>query len=134
MPNQANLTVKKNDGTTDIVYNAVSPSSGDSVAAVWRQDTGNTAPPGMRPRLNLKFRDNGPRTARVLESKFVYPYTYVDSTTGQTKSTDLVLFGSNGTLPQHIPQTVVDEAVSQYFGLMNHPDVRTTVKTGFAPT
>lgn len=42
MPTMANITVKKADGTTDIVFDAIAGSGGDTSAARWRQDTGNT--------------------------------------------------------------------------------------------
>lgn len=55
MPTMANLTVKKYDGVTDIVYDALSASGGDGSPAVWRQDTGAVAalPVGLRKAFKL---------------------------------------------------------------------------------
>jgi hypothetical protein len=44
MPTMASITVKKADGTTDIVYDALAASGGDNSPAAWRQDTGAVAP------------------------------------------------------------------------------------------
>ena len=55
MPSMASITVKKYDGTTDIVFDALSASGGDNSPAVWRQDTGATAglPVGLRSLFRL---------------------------------------------------------------------------------
>jgi transcriptional regulator of met regulon len=36
MPAMANITVKKADDTTDVIYVAISPSAGDKVPAIWQ--------------------------------------------------------------------------------------------------
>lgn len=65
MPTMANITVKKFDGTTDIVFDALSGSGGDGSPAVWRQDTGAAAglPVGLRKSFKLWTTWNGPKTA-----------------------------------------------------------------------
>lgn len=35
MPQMANITVKKADGTTDVVYTALTPAGGDNSPARW---------------------------------------------------------------------------------------------------
>jgi len=42
MPSMANITVKKNDGTTDATYTALTPSAGDKVSAQWRNNSQST--------------------------------------------------------------------------------------------
>lgn len=76
MPSMASITVKKFDGTTDIVYDALSASGGDSSPAVWRQDTGAAAglPVGLRNLFKLLTKWNGPKTARQMTFEYVAPY------------------------------------------------------------
>jgi len=134
MPAIADITVKKNDGTTDIVYNAVSPSAGDTVAAVYRQDTASTLPPGMRPSLRVKSRNNGTGTARNIDVRYVYPFTYVDSATGRTMSQDVELFTGSFIIPQHLPQITTDEFVSQCVNLLGSAHMKACLKAGYAAT
>lgn len=42
MPNMANITVKKADGTTDVVYTALTPSAGDKTSARWSLTASST--------------------------------------------------------------------------------------------
>lgn len=76
MPAMANITVKKADGTTDVVYTAVQPSAGDTVPSRWCALTG--APTmASRPTFEFKARDNGPKTGRRVEWNFSFPETAV---------------------------------------------------------
>lgn len=136
MPSMANITVKKNDGTTDIVYDALSGSAGDGSSAVWRQDTGAVAglPVGYRASLKLATKNNGPKTARVAEGVYKRPYAYQDSTTSLYSSKDSVLIEIRATLPQGMPSTELNEAVSQGLNLFASVLVKDSLKAGFSPT
>lgn len=136
MPAMASITVKKADGTTDIVYDAVTGAGGDGSPAVWRQDTGAAAglPVGLRPTLKLVSKWNGPKTARVLVPEFVYPYAVQDSTTTLYSAKDRVVY-SNGafTAPQAIPATVLNEAAAQGMNLLGSALIKSCLQTGYAP-
>lgn len=137
MPAMASITVKKADGTTDIVYDAISASGGDNSPAVWRQDTGAVAglPVGLRPYLRLNSKWNGPKSARVLSHEFVYPYATQDTTTTRFGSTDRVVITSAGaTFPQNIPASILNEAASQYSNLMGSALMKSSLQSGYAPT
>lgn len=134
MPSMADLTVKKNDGTTDIVFNALSASAGDTVPAQWRQDTGNTAPTGLRPIVKMVAQDNGPRTARRVRVSGSFPFTYVDTPTSLVKSNDKCVFEFTAVLPGAIPQSALDEGISQFINVLGAALVRASVKSGFGPT
>ena len=56
MTQQTNITVKKFDGVTDIVYSAVLPAAGGN-AAVWRAPTLGTAM-AHQPELRIKSSKN----------------------------------------------------------------------------
>lgn len=128
-----NVTVKKADGTTDIVYTAIQPASGDGQFAVWRQED-LTVPQAFRPKLSMKVSDNGPKTARKPHLEYVYPFTYTDSTTGLKKMAHLVLSSADFLVPTEVPDATVAEAVHQFTNLCVNTAVRDSIKAGISPT
>lgn len=135
MPAMASITVKKFDGTTDIVYDALSASGGDGSPAVWRQDTGAAAglPVGLRPILKLSSTWNGPKTARQMKYNFVMPYAVQDSTTTKYSATDRIVADGIITLPQAIPAANINE-VYQLLNLLAATLVKQSVAAGYSPT
>ncbi len=135
MPTMASITVKKYDGTTDIVYDALSASGGDGSPAVWRQDTGAAAglPVGLRSQLKLWTMWNGPKTARQLKFNFVLPYAVQDSTTTLYSAKDRIVAEGIFTMPQAIPAATLNE-VYQILNLLGSTLVKQSAATGYAPT
>lgn len=133
MPQMANITVKKADGTTDVVYSALTPSSGDKVSAQWRSETAG-ASPALRPTAELRSTFNGPRTARRLDFSFQYPYTVTDSTTSVTTVKARIPVSLTMTVPTEIVDSVVQEAVAQAFNLLKSTLISDSFETGYAPT
>lgn len=133
MPQMADITVKKADAVTNITYSALTPSSGDKVAAQWRSETAGLAA-GLRPTFTMQSQYNGPRTARRVDFTFQYPFTVTDSTTTVTTVKARVPFSGSMTLPVEIPDTVVAEAVAQACNLLVSTLAQSSFKTGFAPT
>jgi len=128
-----NVTVKKADGTTDIVYTAIQPASGDGQFAVWRQED-TSVPSAFRPTLKMKTSDNGPKTARKPHLEYSYPYTYTDSTTGLKMQAHVVLASSDFLVPTQVPDAVIAEAVHQFTNLLVNTAVRDSIKAGITPT
>jgi len=112
MPTMASITVKKYDGTTDIVYDALAASGGDGSPAVWRQDTGAASglPVGLRSTFKVWSTWNGPKTARQVKANFVMPYAVQDSTTTLYSAKDRVVADIIFTMPQAIPAANLNEA------------------------
>lgn len=133
MPAMANITVKKNDGTTDIVYTVLSPSGGDKVPAIWRSETAGSQA-SVKPTLKLMTSDNGPSTARVAAAEFVYPYAVTNSTTGVTSVIHRVPFKLSATLPKEVPDATINEAVSQALNCFASVLFKDSLKSGQAPT
>jgi len=135
MPSMASITVKKADGTTDIVYDAVAASGGESSPAVWRQDTGAAAglPVGLRSLFKVSSKWNGPKTARQLSFEFSMPYAVQDSTTTLYSAKDRVVFTGVLTLPQGIPSANLNE-VNQVLNLMASTLIKSSAQAGYAPT
>jgi len=132
MPQMADITVKKNDGTTDIVYTAMIPSAGDKSAAIWRSNTVGTAA-AFRPELQAISAPNGPRTARRVGLKYTYP-SLVTGSDGKINVSDRLILEVSAVVPQGMLDTDVNEAVSQGLNLCASTLIKSTVKAGFAPT
>lgn len=132
MPTAANITVKKNDGTTDVVYTNVAQASGDKNPAVWRNNTVGTAA-SHRPEFSVSSQSNGPRTARRLLIKGTYP-TLVTGTDGKTSVADRFIVDATAVVPQGMPDADVNEAVSQMMNLMAATLTKDQLKSGYAAT
>lgn len=133
MSSIGNITVKATNGTTDVVYVAKTPSSGDSVPARWQADALGSAN-AFKPRLTMSARDNGPKTGRRIDLTYEWPYTYTDSTTSLVAVKSRAPATLSLLLPEEMPDAQVNEAVDQFFNLINHTSIRTAVKERFAPT
>lgn len=133
MPSLANITVKKNDGTTDIVYTGVSPSSGDGVPAIWKSQTVGTAH-AHQPELRLSARDALKGTKRALRGTFVYPQISTNSTTAITSVVDKASADINWSIPKGMAQTDVNEFASQLANLIVSTLVKQCVKDGYSAT
>lgn len=132
MPTMADITVKKNDGTTDVVYTAFTPSAGDKTPAAWKNQTVGTAQ-SHRPALSLMSRDNGVNTARRVEGTYTYP-TLAVGTDGKTNVVDKYIIGFSAVLPKAMPDADVNEAVSQGCNLIASALIKSSLKIGYAPT
>jgi hypothetical protein len=133
MPNMADITVKKADGTTDIVYVAQSPSAGDNQPAVWRATAAGAAP-AFQPELRLWTKSNGPKTARRVYVGFSYPQTATDSTTSVTSVINRALVnGDSAVIPNEFPSTLAAEFSAQYGNLLASTLVKACLASGFAP-
>jgi hypothetical protein len=134
MSSIANITVKATNGTTDVIYVAKTPSSGDGVPARWRADALGSAN-AFKPELRMTARDNGPKTARVVELEFSWPQTFTDTTTSLIAVKNRAPGKLTFILPNEMPDTTgINEAVDQFFNLINHTSIRTAFKEAFAPT
>lgn len=132
MPNMAAITVKKNDGTTDVTYTDVVPSAGDKTSAIWKCLAVGTAA-AHRPELKMSSRENGTGTARRVEMQFMYPVLATDSQ-GKVNVVDRLPISISALVPKGMPDVDVSEGVSQCFNLLGSVLVKSSVKTGYAPT
>ena len=129
MPNMANITVKAANGTTDVVYNALTPSSGDKTAARWRVEAASTYA-AQKPTLSLVSQDNGPKTARKVTMMYKYPV--VETVNGLPTIIGYIPFEITGTIPLQVADSGVAEGVHQAGNLFCSPLVRECFKTGYS--
>jgi hypothetical protein len=131
MPQMADITVKKFDGTTDIVFNQQQPSAGDNQPAIWKCNAVGTVLAG-RPTLSLVARNNGNAKSRRLTASFLYPKVRTDA-----QSQTVVLGGASGDatflLPQDMTNVEIQEFAAQFTNLMVATLFRSALTTGYAP-
>lgn len=131
MPSMADLTVKKNDGTTDITYAGQAPSSGDGSPAVWKATTVGTAA-SHQPELRLLSREANNGSKRALRSTFVYPQIATNSTTSITSVVNRAMASTDWTVPKDMTDSDVNEFVSQYANLLSAALIKACVKARYA--
>lgn len=131
MPSITDITVKKDNGTTDIVYTAVSPSSGDGTPAVWKSQTVGTAP-AHQPEFRLMAKDASRGLKRTLRSTYVYPQIATDSTTGLTSVVERASFAGDWSIPKGMSAADINEAVSQYANLIAAALIKACCKSGYS--
>lgn len=133
MPQLADITVKKNDGTTDIVYVGTVPSSGEQNPAIFRATAG-AASPALAPELRIVARDQDQGRKRAVRTTYVYPQAVTNSSTGVTSVANRALAVIDWNFPKEMSQAAIDEAASQLAGLINSTLVKSCLKTGYSAT
>jgi len=128
----ANITVKKNDGSTDVIYTALEGRSGENPARWKAPALGAT--PNTAPELRIGSRQVGNADKSKVVATFVFPYSVVNSTTGVTSVEDREMFRLEYTGSNAIPSAVRDEAVSQGMNLLASASVKTMLKELAAAT
>jgi hypothetical protein len=132
MAAMADLTVKKADETTNIVFAQKVPSAGDRTPAVWKSTTVGTAP-AHQPSFSLTSRNNADGKVRRVEYAFAYPQTAVASD-GSISVVNLFQGSGSYAVPQGMPQADLNEAVAQCNNILASALVKQSIKDGYAPT
>lgn len=132
MPNMADITIKKADGSTDVVYVALSPSAGDKTPAQWRVEALGTVP-GNRPQFQVSSKYSADRQARIVEGKLLYPETFTDSTTGIVATRLRETFQFTSIIRQDAADATTSEMVAQAANLIKSVLIQSVLKTGYSP-
>lgn len=133
MPQMADIIVKKNDGTTNVTYSAVNPSSGDKTAAVWKSLAVGTAP-AHNPELRATGKETQRGTHRQVHLTYQYPQLYTDSTTTLTMVQDRGRADATFDFPKSMTQADINELVSQFANLVSSTLIKDSAKSGYAPS
>lgn len=133
MPQMANITVKKADGTTDVIYVNQAPASGDSTPARWRVDAIGTVP-ANRPVFTIMSKSASNGSTRVVSGKLVLPEIYTDTTTNLVSIRSSVSLSFEGRVPQLLSDTTIAEAAAQFANLLKSTLIQDSIKTGYAPS
>lgn len=127
-----NITIKKADGTTNIVYSLLAASGGDKSPAVWRSTT-SPGTAGQQPFVQISTRPNGDNNVRRADVLYVYPSVYTD-TSGNTQVRSKAVFQGSFALPQDATAADMNEMGAQLSNLFVDAMLRGTFQTGYAPT
>lgn len=131
MPQMANITIKKADGTTDVIYNQLSPSSGDKTSAVWAPGAVGGSR-GLRPELRVTANANQARTVRYVNGIVAWPV--VQTISSVPTVTDRNSFSFQLQVAEKSPDSDVIELVEQAVNLLRSTLIRDTLKERFAPS
>lgn len=131
MAQQTNITVKKYDGVTDVVYSAVLPAAGGS-AAVWRAPTLGTAQ-AHQPELRVKSSKNRAGSVQRVEGVLVYP-EIITATDGSKSVANKTIVSVSVTNPSAMALTGVQEGIAQALNLFASSHFKTQAIEGFAAT
>lgn len=131
MPSMASITVKKADGTTDVVYTAIAGAAGDNSPAVFRNNTVGTTL-AERPTLLISSKSNGTRTGRRIDVNYSWPITSEDAggnlvVSGRMTGTASVL------VPQNQTTAVIAEQAYQFGNLMGSALMKASFDEGYSP-
>lgn len=130
MPTFANMTIKKADGTTDVVYTGVQPAAGDRSNAVWENQTIGSAR-AHRPTLRVKSQSNQANTARRVNVSFDWPQTSTGSD-GRVYVTDRASHKGDTVVPTNMATTTVAEFAAQMGNLYAHALMKSMQQEGYA--
>jgi len=129
MTQQTNITVKKFDGVTDVVYSAVLPAAGGN-AAVWRAPTLGTAM-AHQPELRIKSSKNKAGTVQRVEGVMVYP-EIITAADGSKSIANKTIGSFSFMNPSNMALTAVQEGIAQALNLFASAHVKAQVIEGFA--
>lgn len=128
MPAFGNITIKKADGTTDVVYTGVQRSAGDASAARYENQTQSVL--SARPQLTIQSgRPPGAGNLRRMTMNGVYPILNVDG----VEIGRVTLSDAKVTTPRGADAAAVKEGVYQLLNLMASTAVKQSCEEGFAP-
>jgi len=131
MPNQADITVKKADGTTDITYAKVVPSSGSNSPAIWRSPVGAAA--GHKATLSTRASANASNTVRRVVKEYVFPETATGAD-GKVTVVNRARMRLETITPLDMLDTLVAEFTHQGLNLFDAPLGKLEVIEGYAAT
>ena len=132
MPTMANITVKKADGTTDVVYTAIQPAGGDGLEALWRVEAiGSIA--GNRPVFSLKSKSTQDKRARVVDFSLIYPEIVTNASTGVASVRTRATFRGSIIVSLDAADVTNQECAAQAANLLKSVLIQSCLTAGFAP-
>jgi hypothetical protein len=132
MPSIANFTIKKNDGTTDVIYTGSVGSSGLNPAVWFAPALGATAETRPEYRVHSKQIGNGGK--RRVIGTYMYPYHVLNSTTGLTTVERRLMGRFEADFDPSVPSTSINEFASQFANAIAHSMTKDMMKEGQAAT
>lgn len=131
MPTMADITVKKNDGTTDVIYTGIVPFGGPNAPAIWKNQTVGTSI-GQQPEFRCSSKETKSNGVGFFDVRMTYKYprSVSNTTTGEITVSE----GFSGAVSARISQlmltTDLNEAASQFGNLMASALIKAVLKSG----
>jgi hypothetical protein len=131
MTQAADLTVKKANGSTDIVWSLKQPASGDGSNAVWRSDTVGDSP-AVRPQLTVtsKAASSG---VRHVNGTMSYP-SFVEDADGIQQVQGVSYFNYHFSIAPGMLDSDASELAAQAANIIATTQMKSVNGSGFAPT
>lgn len=127
----SDITVKKQDGTTDIIYSTVAGASSNS-PAIWRGANGGYSP-GAKPEFRISSGPSGsPANGRRIPVSYSYP-SLTTGSDGIQRITGRFNFTGHVTFTNDMLDVDRAEGAYQLGNLMAHVTTKTAMFSGFAP-
>lgn len=133
MATASDITIKKADGTTSILWSVVAASGGDNAPAFWRSNTASGTL-GQRPTFQISSRWNGPKDARRIDMQVVFPSVYTDTSSSLTQVRSKGILSVSAVLPMDMTDTDRTEFAAQAANLIDSAMATGTLSSGYAPT
>lgn len=133
MPTMADITVKKNDGSTDVIYVKLQASGGEQSPAIWRLAAA-TGTNGQKPELRMSSQFNAAQTGRKFKIDFSYPEVYTDANTSLTLVKARANVKVEGFIPIDMTDANAEEFGAQFGNLLAAALIEEAMTAGFAPT
>jgi len=130
MPTMANVTVKKADGVTDIVYTALTSSPGDNSPARWSAVAANQVA-ALRPTVEFFTRFNAKKDARHVSMITKVPEVVTINSVDTINGTVLVTI--TAVTPLQVKDSTIAEAIAQSANLYKATLIQDSYKAGYAP-
>lgn len=128
MPTFGNITIKKADGTTDVVYTGIARSGGDNNPTRYRSETVGTVP-AQKPVFAIVC-GPGPNSSRKAVFNGKFPYYDID---GKERGS-VILRNAEVIVSQGISTSEINEGVYQLLNLAASSAAKQTAAEGYAPT
>jgi hypothetical protein len=131
MTQAANITIKKSDGSTDIVWTLKQPASGDGSKAVWRSDTVGDSP-AVRPEFSVisKAASSG---VRHVNGTISYP-SFSEDADGIQQVRGVNYFNFHASISPNALDSDSLEMSAQAASLLASTIMKAVNASGFAPT
>lgn len=134
MPTMANITVKKYDGTTDVVHTMVQPAGGPGVPAIWKNQTVGTSV-GQQPELRCSSKESKSAgiTFSDVRMSYKYPRSVSNPTTGDITTSEGFAATVSVRASQVLATADLNEAAAQFGNLCASALIKAVMQAGRAP-
>lgn len=129
MPTQANQTVKKYDGVTDIVWTGVQTGGTRERPAIWSSSSVGAAG-AHRPEFRYWLERKLNAQRYIVNVSMHYPSLSTNSTTGITSVIGKNRFMAAWDIDTNLVQTDANELVAQSVNLCDNVDLITAIRLG----